>query len=555
MFDKMLDSGEAMEEDFATLLEESFKRDSGGRVTNGVIVSIKDDFVTIDVGEKIEGRISVSEITGANGELTYKVGDKLPVTISGFKNERPMISHKNAIKAAKQKEFVEANKDYETREIIIQGKVTKENKGGYIIEDGSGMEFFMPKSQAGFKKDEKAIGKSVSGAIIKVDGDANSVVISRLKLIKEKQKIKRDVINLLLEDPKVHDGVIKSVATFGVFVEVDGVEGLVRYDEISFKGPVNPITMFQVGQSVAVKPLSYDKDKNRLSFSIKAAMNDPWEEIKNELEVGDTVKTMVSNIEDYGAFLDLGNDIEGFLHISEMSWRKNLKHPSEVIAVGQELTVEITEIDLGKRKLRMSLKKLLQKPFESFKQKHKVGDVVKGKVVNTTDFGAFIELGEVEGLLHNEDASWSREFKCKENLKVGDEIEVKIVKIDHEKEKISLSLKELGDSPVKEYSKTHAAGDVVVGIIRDIKDFGVFVELVKNVDGLIPNDELYPKKKEELAKGEEIECSIINISPESGKIRLSVKKIEKDREKDAVKKFNSQGESESFSNNLKEKLS
>jgi small subunit ribosomal protein S1 len=218
------------------------------------------------------------------------------------------------------------------------------------------------------------------------------------------------------------------------------------------------------------------------------------------------------------------------------------------------LTVEITEIDFEKRKLRMSLKKLLAKPFDSFKQKFKVGDSVDGKVLNLTDFGAFLEIDSVEGLLHNEDASWERDFKCKNQFKTGDELKVKIIKIDSEKEKISLSLKELSDSPVTSFAKTHKFGDIVVGKVRDVKEFGVFVELEHNVDGLIPNDEIYPKVKEEINKNDTIECAIINISPESGKIRLSIKKLQKEKEREAVKKFNYDSDKESFTNNLKDKL-
>ncbi len=554
MMDKMIGFEDAGEEDFATLLEQSFKKNEGGKLTNGKIVAINDDQVTIDVGEKVEGKINISEITATDGALIFKVGDKIPVMFNGYRNERPMISYKSAIKASKQKEFVESNMDFETREIIVKGKVTKENKGGYIVEGDDGLDFFMPRSQSGFKKDEKAVGKAVTAAVIKVDSAENSILISRVKLIREKQKAKKDAINELLENPQPINGLIKSVASFGIFVEAGGVDGLVRYDEISFKGPVNPINNFKAGESVVVKAISYDKEKNRVAFSIKAATNDPWDEIRDELEEGDTVKAVVSNIEDYGAFLDLGNDIEGFLHISEISWKKNLKHPSEALAIGQELTVEITEIDFDKRKLRMSLKKLLPKPFDSFKQKHKVGDVVSGKVLNTTDFGAFLDIGEVEGLLHNEDASWSRDFKSKESLKAGDVFDVKIIKIDTEREKVSLSLKELSDSPVTEFSKKYKLGDIVSGVVRDVKEFGVFVELGQNVDGLIPNDELYPKKKEEFNKGDSVDCAIVNISNDSGKIRLSIKRLQKERDREAVKSFNDQSDEGVFSNNLKEKL-
>ena len=221
-----------------------------------------------------------------------------------------------------------------------------------------------------------------------------------------------------------------------MFVDVGGVDGLVHYSEISYKGPVNPSSLYKEGDKVLVKVISYDNEKRHLSLSIKAATPDPWEEIISDgLEVGDTIKVTVSNIEPYGAFVDLGNDIEGFLHISEISWDKNIKNPKDHISEGQEVDVEVIEIDAKGHRLRVSLKNLLPKPFDEFKAKFKEGDVVKGVVTTITNFGAFVRVGCVEGLLHNEDASWDRNDKCKDMFKAGDELEVKIIKIDSAEQK------------------------------------------------------------------------------------------------------------------------
>ncbi|MDD3467312.1 MAG: S1 RNA-binding domain-containing protein, partial [Campylobacterales bacterium] len=366
-----------------------------------------------------------------------------------------------------------------------------------------------------------------------------------------KRKVKREAVKKLVDDGGIVDGIVKKIASYGMFVEVDGVDGLVHYNEISFKGPVNPSTLYNIGDKVKVKAINYDKDKKHLSFSIKAAMQDPWEDIKNELQVGDAVKAVVSNVENYGAFLDIGNDIEGFLHISEISWQKNLKHPSEALTVGQELNAEIIELDVGARRLRLSVKRLLPKPFDKFTSSYSVGQSVKGVITSTTDFGAFVKIGEVEGQLHNEDASWFRDEKCKDIFKAGDDVEVKIIKIDPEKEKISLSTKELKENPIKAYAKTHAIGDVVSGKVRDVKEFGVFVELARGVDGLIRNEDLYPKKSSEVVVGEQIEAAIVML--EEGKIRLSVKKVQKDKDKDALKEANKDSDG-SFNESLREQL-
>ena len=260
-------------------------------------------------------------------------------------------------------------------------------------------------------------------------------------------------------------------------------------------------------------------------------------------------------MENYGAFVDLGNEIEGFLHISELSWQKNINHPSEVIAMGQEIDVEVIELDLEGRKLRVSLKKLQPKPFEVFTQKHKEGDVVKGRVTSIKEFGAFVAIDGVEGLLHNEDASWSRKDKCSDMYQLGDEVEVMIQKIDKERERISLSRKQLTESPVDAYAKAHKNGDMVTGEIRDIKEFGVFVKLADEVDGLIRIEDLYPLKAEELNVGDKIEAVIVMIDNKKGKIRLSVKRLEKQQEREMLDSINqSEDEGTTLGDVLKDAL-
>ena len=331
---------------------------------------------------------------------------------------------------------------------------------------------------------------------------------------------------------------MKKITTYGIFVDVGGIDGLVHYSEISYKGPVNPSSLYKEGDKVPVKIIKYDKDKKHLSLSIKAALPDPWSEIKDSLEVGDTIKVVVSNIEPYGAFVDLGNDIEGFLHISEISWNKNIKNPKDYISKGEEIDVEVIEINSDERRLRVSLRNLLSKPFDEFSKTHKVGDMTQGIVTSITAFGAFVKIDNVEGLLHNEDASWDRNDKCKELFKIGDEIKVKIIKIDEDNQKISLSTKELKNSPVQEYAKTHKVGDVVKGIIRDIKDFGIFVELSENVDALIHKEDISLAMLETLKIDDEIEAAIAFIDEKKNRIRLSVKNLLRLKEREVLNEVN-----------------
>lgn len=526
-----------VDEDFASMLEQYEKRESE-KISQGEIVSIENGQVIIAVsGEKKEGVIAVSEIQDSQGNLLFKVGDLLPIVIMGKRNEQPLVSYKKAVRREKIREYIKnLGEDYKDK--IVEGIVVKKNKGGYIVE-GEGVEFFMPKFVAAFKEGSKNEGKRIKACIINVKPEEDSIVISRKRLFEIENSVKKDVIENLLKQEGALEGTIKKITSFGMFVDVEGVEGLVHYTEISHKGPVNPSKIYKEGDKVSVKILSYDKDKRRLALSIKNTIEDPWKEVENELEVGDAIKVIVSNIEPYGVFVDLGNDIEGFLHISEISWNKNIQNPEEFLKTGQEIDVEVIEIDTKERRLRVSLKKLLDKPFAQFVKKHKEGDILKGSVATLTDFGAFIKLDGIDGLLHNEDAYWNKNEKCKDLMKIGDEIEVKIAKIDREKERISLTRKGIIASPVEEFAKKHSEDEEVQGVVRDIKDFGVFIKLDEDMDALIRNEDLFPIKKEEIKIGDSIKGVISLIDKQNNKIRVSIRRLEKQKEKANLKNFNS----------------
>ncbi|ASC92748.1 30S ribosomal protein S1 [Sulfurospirillum diekertiae] len=524
------------EMDFAAMLEESFKDSERDALINGVVVAIKEDVILVDVGKKSEGRLNASEVTDENGNITCKVGDVIPVVITGFRNERPAVSHKKALRKGHIKSFIAEYKEED--DIALDVKITGKNKGGFIAENAEGIEFFLPRSQAAVKDMNALMGKSLKVKIIKIDTETESIIISRKKFLDDERKKRKEIVQELIDRDEVVEGTIKKITTYGMFVDVGGIDGLVHYSEISYKGPVNPGTLYKEGEVIPVKAIKYDKDKRHLSLSVKAAMPDPWDEIKDELETGDSIQVTISNIEPYGAFVDLGNDIEGFLHISEISWDKNIKHPRDYIEEGQVVDVEVIEIDAKERRLRVSLKNVLPKPFDDFMKKFKVGDVVKGEITTITNFGAFVKIGGIEGLLHNEDASWDRNNKCKELFTVGAEVEVKIVKIDEETEKVSLSKKELEDSPIQKYAKSHENGDIVHGKIRDIKEFGIFVELEDNVDALIRKEDLGQVNEADLKIGDEIEAAITFIDDKKNRIRLSVRRLSKLKEREALKEIN-----------------
>ncbi|ECP7609942.1 30S ribosomal protein S1 [Campylobacter jejuni] len=523
------------EEDFGQLLE-AFDKSREEATTEGVIVEIKNDEVYVDIGKKSEGILALSEIQDDNSKLLFNVGDSIKVAVMGSRDGRSLLSHKKALRKEKVIEFI---KNYqENQDDIFTVKVVGKNKGGLIVVDENDVEFFLPKSQYGFKETNNIIGKTFKVKIIKIDKDEQSIIVSRKKTLDDERRKRKELINNVAQQEDLIEGIVKKITTYGMFVDVGGVDGLVHYSEISYKGPVNPGTLYKEGDKVPVKVIKYDKERKHLSLSIKAALPDPWSEIKDTLDVGDTIKVIVSNIEPYGAFVDLGNDIEGFLHISEISWDKNIKNPKDYINKGQEIDVEVIEINPNERRLRVSLRNLLSRPFDEFMKSYKIADVVEGEITSVTSFGAFVKLGGIEGLLHNEDASWDRNDKCKDKFSQGDKIKVKIIKIDKENQKISLSTKELSSSPVQEYAKIHKVGDIVKGAIRDIKDFGVFVELSKNVDALIHKEDISTSMLENLKIGDDIEAAIVFIDEKKNRIRLSVKNLVRIKEREVLNEIN-----------------
>ncbi len=539
------------EENFAELLkkEETLEK---GTIKEGLIVSINenDGYAMVSVGGKTEGRLALSEITDEKGQLLYQKNDPIIVHVSE-KGEHPSVSYKKAISQQKiQAKIEELGENYENA--IIEGKIVGKNKGGYIVES-QGVEYFLSRSHSSLKNDANHIGKRIKACIIRVDKENHSINISRKRFFEVNDKRQLEVSKELLEAAEPVLGVVRQITPFGIFVEVKGVEGLVHYSEISHKGPVNPEKYYKEGDKVCVKAIAYDEEKRRLSLSIKATIEDPWEEVQDKLKPGYAIKVVVSNIENYGAFVDIGNDIEGFLHVSEISWDKNVSHPSKYLSVGQEIDVKIIDIDPKNRRLRVSLKQLTNRPFDVFESKHQVGDILEGKVATLTDFGAFLNLGGVDGLLHNHDAFWDKDKKCKDHYKIGDVIKVKILKINKKDKKISLSAKHLVTSPIEEFAQKHKTDSVIQGKVVSIKDFGVFIN-ADGIDVLIKNEDLSPLKKDEIKIGQEITCVVVAIEKSNNKVRASVHRLERKKEKEELQAFNTSDDKMTLGDILKEKL-
>jgi len=526
--------------DFGAMLEESFKKaDTKSDLVDGIVVKIIEDEnqAIIDVGRKNEAIMSLDQIRDEDGEIMFEEGEAITVVITGFRGERPNVSYELAEKRAALAEFIEEYDD--EQEYVIEGEITKKNKGGFVV-DVSGLEFFMPRTLSYISYKVDPIGKKIKALIVKVDKEKGSVVISRKELIEREKSETQEIVDKLLENRAVVLGVVKKITSYGMFVDVGGMDGLVHYSQISHKGPVNPSKYYKEGDEVNVMAIDYDKKKRHLSLSIKEATLDPWKDIDNTLRAGDTVSVTVSNIEPYGAFVDLGEDLEAFLHVSEISWNKNVKHPKDYIEIGQVIDVEIIEIDKQQRRLRVSRKTLLPKPIDQFASANRVGDIITGTVSSVTDFGAFLKIGAVEGLLHNQELSWEKSESAKDLYKAGDEVEVKIIKIDRENGKVSLSRKAMEESPVAAFAKSHKNGDIVEGTVKDKKDFGVFISLEPGVDALIRLDDLAPIKEDEIEKGQTIRAVISFIDAKNDRIRVSVRRLERQEEREALDKLNAE---------------
>jgi len=499
-------------ENFAEMLNAFENEQKRTRVKNGMIVSIDDGTVFVDVGEKVEGVLPKKEITDENGELKYNVGDEIPVVVTRRRTSKgeAVLSHKMAVNEAKRKEFLEK---YNVGD-VVEVTITELNKGGFVAKNEDGVEFFIPKSESALKLNEDNIGKKITAKIIEIK--KNGVVISRKQLLNEKKEERNKFVEEIKD--KIVTAKVKNLKKDGVVIEFEnGWTGFVPKEEVSYKKESH-FKLLKKDDEVEVKLLDGDK----MLFSIKATQNDPWEEVKESgITNGDVLKVTVTNIREYGAFVDIGNGVEGFLHISEISWNSNSKI-EDLLSVGDEIDIEVTDLDLENRRLRVSYKSLLPKPSEEFAKNHKENDIVEGKVVNLTDIGGFIEVDDVVCFLPNRFVSWTKGEKAKDILEIGETYNFAVISIDSENNKIILSKKDAEDSPYVAFAKEHSLGDTLKGTIKNIADFGVFVSFDNGVEALIRKGDL-EKEIEEYSVGDEIEGHIVELDAENKRVKLSQK--------------------------------
>ena len=522
------------EEQMSELYEESLRRVQEGEVVKGRIVSITKDFVMVDIGYKSEGQIPIAEFTGPDGEITAQVGDQVEALLEGSETEEgPLMLSKN--KASRIKVWEEISAAYHN-DGTVEGTIVAKVKGGLSVDLG-GILAFLPGSQVDLmpvRHTDHLIGQTTTFNVLKFNRKRRNVVLSRRSLL---EKVKGDAKATLLstlEEGKVVDGVIKNITDYGVFVDLGGLDGLLHITDLSYGRIRHPADLFKVGDTIAVKVLSFDRDKERISLGLKQLAPDPWTTVAEKFPLGSRVTGKVVSLTDYGSFIELEAGVEGLIHISEMSWTRKVRHPNQILTVGDIVEVVVLELDPQRKRISLSLKQVEPNPWEVIGEKYPVGSVIEGKIKNITDFGIFIGIDEgIDGLVHISDISWTKRFKHPSELyKKGQTVQAKVLYIDKENERFSLSIKELNPNPWQSIEMRYPVNSLVTGTITNITDFGFFVEVEEGIEGLVHISEL-SKNKDKMAAlkvGDLIRAKVIHSSPQERRIGLSIRRLETDEE-------------------------
>lgn len=527
------------EMDFGAILEQ-FEQEqtsfSAGELVQGKVVGVSERGVLIDFGYKSEGIAGLEEFTSPEGEITVKSGDEVEVIIRSMDSgdNPPHLSRLDALRRRAWNEIETAFKD----ETPITGRVIGKTKGGLRI-DINGVEAFLPGSQVDsrpIRNLDPYVGQDMEVKVIKFSRKRNNIVLSRKVLTDEVVNAQKAETLESLEEGYIIEGKVKSLTEYGAFVDLGGIDGLLHVTDMSWGRLQNPNQLFKINDSVQVKVLKLDRSKEKVSLGYKQLLPDPWSTVGEVYPVKSTTKGKVSSVTDYGAFIELEPGVEGLVHVSEMSWSKRAKHPKNLVRVGDEVEVQVLGIDTQDRRISLGMKQLMPNPWESIGSRYQVGTKVQGRVRNLTDFGAFIEVEDgVDGLVHVSDISWSKKLKNpKDALKKGQEVEAVVTSIDIDGRRLSLSIKDLSPSAWDAFVATHRPGDLVKGKISRFANFGVFVELGDELEGLCHiselSDERVDKPEQVVSLGQEMEFKILRIENDVQKIGLSARAVGKEDE-------------------------
>jgi small subunit ribosomal protein S1 len=512
------------------LVEESFQHLREGDVVRGTVVAINDSDVVVDIGFKSEGLIPRSEFVDREGNLTVKPGDEVDVLVERFDEMLGEIRLSRE-RAAKIRVWEVLETAYREG-APVRGKVVERVKGGLAVDIG--VRAFLPGSLVDLRPTrrlEDYVGEEVEARIINFDRRRANVVLSRKVMLEAQISSQKEETLTRLEEGMIVTGTVKNITDYGVFIDLGGIDGLLHVTDISWGRVGHPSEYFKVSDEVKVVVLRVDREKERVSLGYRQRFEDPWTHVEVRYPVGKKVNGKVTNVVDYGAFVELEEGVEGLVHVSEMSWTKKVKNPKSLLHASQEVEVVITEVDVEKRRLSLSLRQAEPNPWEEFAARNRVGSKVKGVVRNLTDFGAFVELEPgVDGLVHVSDMAWTRRLSHpSEVVQKGQEIEALIIAMDIPNQRISLSIKELMPNEWDEFATAHQVGDEVEGFVTNVTDFGLFVELAPGVEGLCHISEVERRGNQPLSasfeRGQRVRTRLIRIDWNEKRIGLSLRGI------------------------------
>jgi small subunit ribosomal protein S1 len=536
-----------MNENFADLLAESFDESITieGSVVRGIVVAVDKEAVIIDVGLKSEGRVPIKEFTPPGQQPSIAVGDEVEVYIERMedRNGQAMLSREKARREEAWAALETAHEKQERVTGVIFGKV----KGGFTV-DLDGATAFLPGSQVDIRPVRDLgplMGTPQPFQILKIDRKRGNIVVSRRAVLEESRAEARSELVSNLQEGQVLSGVVKNITDYGAFVDLGGVDGLLHVTDIAWRRINHPSEALQVGETVEVQVIRFNTETQRISLGMKQLQSDPWEAAQANFQIGTKVTGRVTNITDYGAFVELSDGVEGLVHVSEMSWTKKNVHPGKIVSTSQEVEVMVLDIDSVKRRISLGLKQCNPNPWESFKDTYAAGNEIEGEVRNITEFGLFIGLNEeIDGLVHLSDISWDvAGDEAIQSYKKGDMVKAKVLEVDVEKERISLGIKQLTEDQVGESLSNMKKGDIVTCSITAVTDGGLEVEVGEGVSGFIRRSDLSRDRGEQrpdrFAVGEKVDAQITMVDASARKLNLSVKAREMAEEKQAMAEFGS----------------
>ena len=532
------DNSGAEDGSFADLYEKSLSEHDvrEGEVVTGVVVNVGADFVTVDVGYKSEGLVSIDEFKRPDGTLEVESGQKISVLLESMETENGFM-RLSKDKAEIIKAWDEISRACESDE-LVEGTIIGKVKGGLSVDIG--VKAFLPGSQLDVKPVknlDKYLGKRYKFKIIKFNKKRGNIVLSRRAVVVQEKEKQRSETLANLQEGQIVAGTVKNITDYGAFIDLGGMDGLLHITDMSWGRVKHPSELFNVGDEITVKVLKYDREKERISLGLKQVSANPWEELADKISVGDRVKGRVVSVKDYGAFVELSEGIEGLIHVSEMSYRRDLKHPSKVLNVDDEIECQVLEIDPRNKRLSLGLKQLQENPWDLLAEKFPPGAKVEGEVKSVTDFGVFVDIGEgLDGLIHISDISWNKKVAHpSERFKKGDKVEALVLSIDKASEKFSLGIKQLERDPWEEAKAKYKVGTPVEGKITKVTDFGAFVELEEGLEGLIYVSELSDQRVEKPSEfvkvGDVVRAEVISVDAKERRISLSAKKLRHSEER------------------------